>query len=299
MKQLAVVSGKGGTGKTILSASFAVLAADKVLADCDVDAANLHLLLHPEVRERHAFSGGREALITSERCTGCGRCLEACRFGAVSEDPEARFRIDPIACEGCGVCRHVCPADAIHMEDADTGEWCISQTSYGPFVHARLNIGAENSGKLVSEVREQSGKLAEREGRGLVIIDGPPGIGCPVIATLSGVDLALVVTEPTPSGIQDMERVIRTARHFGIHSAVGINKHDLNPSSTRSIEDWCRQQGISIVGRIPFDIGVVEAVTRAQPPVTYLKNGTSEAIREIWDRTSDLLCDRGKEGGVL
>lgn len=298
MKQLAVISGKGGTGKTILSASFAVLASDKVMADCDVDAANLHLLLHPEIQERNTFIGGKEALLSQERCTGCGRCLEVCRFDAVSENPDGEFRIDPLACEGCAVCRQVCPSDAIDMEDADTGEWYLSETAYGPFIHARLNIGAENSGKLVTEVRQQAQALAKQRGLGRVIVDGPPGIGCPVVAALSGVDLALVVTEPTPSGIQDMDRVIRAAQHFGIQSACCINKHDLNPSLTGEIEGWCAQQGVEVVGRIPFDTGVADAITQGTPPVLFLENGTAEAIRETWGRTARILDgekDRGEE----
>jgi MinD superfamily P-loop ATPase len=295
VKQLAVISGKGGTGKTILSASFAVLASNKALADCDVDAANLHLLLHPELRERHAFSGGKEARLSRKLCTGCRRCLEVCRFEAIIEDPEGVFRIDPVACEGCGVCRHVCPSDAIDMEDSDTGEWYVSETKYGPFVHARLNVGAENSGKLVTEVRQRSRNLAEKQRIDLIIIDGPPGIGCPVIATLSGTDLALVVTEPTPSGIEDMGRVIRTAQHFGIKTACCINKHDLNPSLTQKIEEWCGQQGVESVGRVPFDAGVVDAITRGIPPVEFLQNGTAGAIREIWRRTADILAERNEE----
>ena len=298
MKQLAVISGKGGTGKTILSASFAVLSSDKVMADCDVDAANLHLLLHPDILERHTFSGGKEARLSQERCTGCGRCLESCRFDAVSENGEGEFRIDPVACEGCEVCRHVCPSDAIDMKDADTGEWYTSETAFGPFIHARLNIGAESSGKLVTEVRKQAQTLADQRGLDLILIDGPPGIGCPVIATLSGVDLALVVTEPTPSGVQDMDRVVRAAQHFGIRAACCINKHDLNPSLTAEIEAWCSQQGVEVVGRIPFDGGVAEAITQGTPPVLFLKNGTAEAIRETWGRTSEILKNLGKEAQV-
>jgi MinD superfamily P-loop ATPase len=300
MKQLAVISGKGGTGKTILSASFAVLASHKALADCDVDAANLHLLLHPDIQETHTFCGGKEAHLLMERCTGCGLCLEACRFDAISQSiVGGEFRIDPLACEGCAVCHHVCPSGAIDMEDADTGEWYRSETAYGPFVHARLNIGAENSGKLVTEVREQAQKLGKQRGLDLVIIDGPPGIGCPVIAALSGVDLALVVTEPTPSGMQDMDRVVRAARHFGIQAACCINKFDLNPPLTAEIEGWCAQQGVELVGRIPYDEGVAEAITRGIPPILFLQNGTAEAMREAWVRTAASLdnTDRKREDG--
>jgi MinD superfamily P-loop ATPase len=298
VKQLAVISGKGGTGKTILSASFAVLASNKALADCDVDAANLHLLLHPDIQETHTFSGGREARLSQVRCTGCGLCQEACRFDAISQNIEgAEFRIDPLACEGCAVCHFVCPSGAIDMEDADTGEWYRSETAYGPFVFARLNIGAENSGKLVTKVREQALELGKQRGLGLIIIDGPPGIGCPVVAALSGVDLALVVTEPTPSGIQDMDRVIRAAQHFGIRAACCINKFDLNPSLTGEIEEWCGQQGVGVVGRIPYDVGVAEAITQGIPPVLFLQNGTAEAIRETWARTAGSLDKSDREEG--
>ena len=295
MRQLAVISGKGGTGKTALSASFAALSPETVLADCDVDAANLHLLLHPDVLERHAFSGGKQARLAPELCTGCGSCWESCRFEAIRRDETGEFHIDPIACEGCALCSRVCPTGAIGLEDADTGEWYLSQTGYGPFVHARLNIGAENSGKLVTEVRQQARALAERLGLGRIIIDGPPGIGCPVVAALSGVDLSLVVTEPTPSGIQDMGRVIQTARHFGIPAACCINKSDLNPRLAEEIDAWCGLQGVEVVGHIPFDVGVAEAITRGRPPVLFLEDGTGDSIREVWRRTARIL--EGGPGG--
>lgn len=289
MKQLAVISGKGGTGKTILSACFAVLAESKVMVDCDVDAANLHLLLKPEIKRSEVFISGQTARLDGSLCTGCGECLEACRFDAVSESGEGEFRIDPLACEGCAVCSHVCPSGAIDMEDAECGHWFVAQTQYGPFVYARLGIGAENSGKLVTEVRNRAVETARTEDSGLVLIDGPPGIGCPVIATLSGVDLALVVTEPTPSGIQDMERVIATARHFQIKTACCINKHDLNPALTGEIEAWCTKQGIAVVGTIPYDHSVVEAMVQAIPPVEILDNATADRIRQVWGRVHEIL----------
>lgn len=289
MKQLAVISGKGGTGKTILSACFAALAENKVMVDCDVDAANLHLMLKPEIKRREVFISGQTARLDGSLCTGCGECREACRFDAISESEEGEFRIDPLACEGCAVCSHVCPSGAIVMEDAECGHWFVAQTRYGPFVYARLGIGAENSGKLVTEVRNRAAELAQAKDLELVLIDGPPGIGCPVIATLSGVDLALVVTEPTPSGIQDMERVIATARHFKIQTACCINKHDLNPALTREIEAWCAQQGISLVGTIPYDHSVVEAMIRAIPPVEIPDNTTADRIQRVWNRVQEIL----------
>lgn len=289
MKQLAVISGKGGTGKTILSACFAALAENKVMVDCDVDASNLHLLLHPEITRREVFVSGFTAHLDDSLCTGCGECHAACRFDAISATPAGTFRIDPLACEGCAVCGHVCSSGAIRMEDAECGHWFVSQTQYGHFVFARLGVGAENSGKLVTEVRNRAAELARTNGSELVLIDGPPGIGCPVIATLSGVDLALVVTEPTPSGIQDMERVIATARHFQIKTACCINKHDLNPELSKEIEAWCAQQGISLVGTIPYDHSVVEAMTRAVPPVEILHNNTADRIRRVWDRVREIV----------
>ncbi|NWF52770.1 MAG: 4Fe-4S binding protein, partial [Nitrospirae bacterium] len=209
MKQIVVISGKGGTGKTILTASFASLAKNKVMADCDVDAADLHLLLQPEIKERHEFRSGVTATIDKELCQGCGECISVCRFNAISED----FTVDPISCEGCTICSYVCPAGAIKLEENISGEWFVSETKYGPFVHAKLGIAEENSGKLVSVVRQKAKEIAEKENLDYVIIDGPPGIGCPVIASLANVDLAMIVTEPTLSGIHDMERVAQVSKH--------------------------------------------------------------------------------------
>ncbi len=283
MKQLAVISGKGGTGKTILTASFAVYAQNAVLADCDVDAANLHLLLDPIIQEQHVFQSGQCASLVPDRCTLCGSCLEVCRFSAISLSESREIHIDPLACEGCAVCSLVCQPGAIEMKDAVAGKWLISQTRYGPLVHASLNIGAENSGKLVAEVRKQAELMAKITGKELIIIDGPPGIGCPVVASLSGVDLALVVTEPTPSGIHDMERVVQTARHFNIPTACCINKFDLNPELSKKTRDWCTAKSIGLAGFIPFDTGIVEAVIQATPPPEYLEGPTIQEIRSIWE----------------
>ncbi|GAI05092.1 unnamed protein product, partial [marine sediment metagenome] len=219
MKQIVVISGKGGTGKSVIAGSFASLAKNKVMADCDVDAADLHLLLHPTVKETHEFSGGKTAFIDERRCTECGKCQEVCRFEAIDN-----YVVDPISCEGCGVCFHICPEKAIKMVDDLSGKWFVSETKYGPFVHAKLGIAEENSGKLVTLVRQNAKLIAEKEKRDFVIIDGPPGIGCPVIASLSGVDIALIVTEPTLSGIHDLERIVGVAHHFGIKGVVCINK---------------------------------------------------------------------------
>lgn len=278
MKQLTVISGKGGTGKTILTASFAVLAQNKVMVDCDVDAADLHLLLHPDVKETHKFEEGEKALIDPELCTECGMCRKVCRFDAISED----YVVDPTSCEGCCVCHHMCPEDAIRMEKNLCGEWYISVTKYGPLVHARLGIAEENSGKLVTLVRQKARELASSQNLDLVIIDGPPGIGCPVISSLAGVDVALVVTEPTVSGIHDLGRVIAVAHHFGVKAASVINKYDINPEISAEIENCCENESVPVLGRIPFDRTVTEALVAGVPLIEYSQNSISANIERIW-----------------
>lgn len=291
MKQLVVISGKGGTGKTIISAAFATLAQNKVMVDCDVDAANLYLLLHPEIQERHQFIGGKKASLNLEKCTQCGECLSICRFSAIEEDNEGEVIIDPISCEGCAVCSHICPVQAIEMEDNISGEWFISRTKYGPFVHARLGIAEENSGKLVTEVRKKAKQMAEQSKADFVIIDGPPGIGCPVIASLSGTDMALVVTEPTLSGIHDMERVVQMAHHFRIQTACCINKHDINMRITKRIEDWCQKNSIPLVGKIHFDEEVTKSMVQGVPLTEYSENEASEEIKNMWKKISKVLIN--------
>jgi MinD superfamily P-loop ATPase len=289
MKEIVVISGKGGTGKTVLSACFAALSRNAVLADVDVDASNLHLLLRPEIQERHAFQSGQKARIDEEKCTGCGVCLPACRFDALVVDGAGRVRVDSLSCEGCGVCFHVCPLQAVTLEIPTSGEWYVSLTKYGPLVHARLGIAQENSGKLVTEVRKKAREIAEREGRDLLIMDGSPGIGCPVIASLAGADLALIVTEPTLSGVHDLERIAGLARHFKIPAACCINKCDLNLDNTAGIERWCREQAIPLIGKIAFDPAVVESVVRGIPYVEYASNSSAEEIRRMWHSLSSLL----------
>jgi MinD superfamily P-loop ATPase len=289
MKQLVIISGKGGTGKTIISASFASLALNKAMADCDVDAANLYLLLRPEIIETHQFSGGKQARINQEECTGCGECIEVCRFDAISKSNSEDIVIDPLSCEGCAVCSHICPPSAIKMEDAISGELFISKTSYGPFVHARLGIGEESSGKLVSEVRKKAKDIAEKENLEYVIIDGPPGIGCPVIASLSGTDLALIITEPSISGIHDMKRVIETASHFNTKTACCINKFDINLQNTAKIENWCKKNSIPLLGKIPFDPKVTEAMVKTIPLLEYGESPASGEIKKIWQKIHNIL----------
>ena len=279
MKQIVVISGKGGTGKTMLTGAFAALAENKVMADCDVDAANLHLLLHPTVKESHSFRSGFVAEINPAACTRCGQCVAACRFKAISEE----FVADPVACEGCWLCARVCPVNAITMKENTAGSWFVSETRYGPFVHAKLGIAEENSGKLVAKVRQTAKELAEEKRADYVIIDGLPGIGCPVIASLSGVDLAVVVTEPTLSGHHDAERVMDAARHFDIPVKLVVNKYDLNPVMTEKIEAFCRARDVSVIGRIAFDKMVVQALVAGKTIVEYADCQAGNEARKIWE----------------
>lgn len=295
MKELLVISGKGGTGKTTIVGAFAALAESKVLADCDVDAADLHLLLRPEVRHREEFFGSRKAAVDPEKCTGCGICLEVCRFGAVRL-AGGRAEVDAISCEGCAVCFHACPRNAISMRDHLSGHLFVSDTSYGPVVHARLGIAEENSGKLVAEVRRQARSIAESQGLDYVITDGPPGIGCPVISSMSGVDVVLIVTEPTVAGCHDLERVLELARHFNAKVLVCINKYDLHDGKSREIEEYCRTQGIRVAGKVRFDEDVVHAQIKGHPVVArasgqgcYKGRTAAEAIRELWDEVLSCL----------
>ena len=285
MKEVVVLSGKGGAGKTSIVGSFAVIAKNKVLVDCDVDAADLHLILNPELKEKHEFWSGQVAVIDSEKCTQCGLCVELCRFGAIED-----FTVVPTSCEGCGFCSQICPAGAIAMPERLSGQWFISATRYGPLVHARLGIGQENSGKLVSTVRQQAKQLAEKKRSALIISDGPPGTGCPVISSLSGVNLALLVTEPTLSGFHDLERILGVCRHFGVPATVCINKYDINEENTRQIEDYCREQGLSIAAKIPFDNIVTDAIIHGLPPVEHSSNGLTRYIEKLWTEIYGMLA---------
>ena len=292
MKELVIVSGKGGTGKTSVVASFAALAKKAVLADCDVDAADLHLVLEPTILTREDFSGGSCATIKVQDCTACGKCQDVCRFDAIScngpgnEGVGKTYLVDPIACEGCGVCALSCPAEAIVFEPVVNGQWFVSDTRHGPMVHAKLGIAEENSGKLVSLVRNQARKIAEDKGLSLVIIDGSPGIGCPVIASITGADLVLVVTEPTLSAQHDLQRVLELTHHFGIRSLVCVNKWDLNEDLTSRIEDRARQGGAVIAGRIRYDRAVTQAQIQKISVVEYSKNSVAADIRNLWAQVS-------------
>ena len=286
MKKITVISGKGGTGKTTLSANFSALAKNHVIADCDVDAPNMHLLLEPHVEKERNFSGGKIAVRDAEKCTDCGLCYEKCRFNAVNED----FSINPVKCEGCSVCAEVCPVDAIHMEAALTGQLYESQTKYAPMIHARLKAGAENSGKLVSEVRDKAEERAEKEGKDLVIVDGSPGIGCPVIASLNGVDMALIVTEPSKSGLSDLKRVVKMIEHFDLKSKVIINKFDLNEKMADEIEEFCNKHDLEVMARIPFSPVFVDLLREGKILVEEKKDSDiAKTIASLWNEIIDAL----------
>lgn len=298
MKQILVISGKGGTGKTVLTSSLAVLAKGAVLADCDVDAADLHLLLHPVVKEVQDFWSGQKAAIDDEQCINCGRCLSLCRFEAVKtlknqDGSLKKLAIDPVACEGCRVCYYTCPVDAIRMEDRLSGQLFISEAKYGPMVHAKLGIAEENSGKLVAMVKQKAQEIAETEGKTWLIVDGPPGIGCPVIAALARVDLALIVTEPTLSGIHDMERVMDLAAHFGVTAKVVINKCDINWNNTQAIEEVCQKREIEVIGRLPFSEEVVRSLILGIPVVEFSQGEIAEEITALWRKTEAIFQEEG------
>ena len=281
MRELVILSGKGGTGKTSMTAAFASLAQNMVFCDADVDAADLHLILNPDFKVTSDFKGGHEAIIDPDRCIQCGRCIELCRFDAVKDT----FEVDPIECEGCGVCVDLCPEQAIDFPETICGQWYISTTRFAPMVHARLGIAQENSGKLVSLVRQEARKIATKDNRDLILTDGPPGIGCPVIAAIGQATAILIIAEPTVSGLHDMERVGQLSRHFNIPAMVCINKYDLNPDQTQKIETFAVQNNITVVGKIPFDQIFVKSMIQAKTIFEYNKDAqASIEVRKIWDR---------------
>ncbi|OEU41539.1 (4Fe-4S)-binding protein [Methanosarcina sp. Ant1] len=294
MKQLTVISGKGGTGKTTLAAAFASLAENAVIADCDVDAADMHLILKPRVLVKEDYCGLEIARFDPKLCIECGKCREFCRYGAVTENLE----VDPYSCEGCAVCTIVCPEGAVSMEKRISGQVFSSETRFGPMAQARLGIGEEASGKLVSAVRSNAKKMAEQYYKDLIIIDGPPGTGCSAIAAITGTDLILVVSEPTVSGIHDLKRVIELAAHFMIQVVVCINKYDINEENTRLIEKFCTELGTPVLGRLPYDDIATKAMLQEQTVIEYAKNSehASESefanqVRKIWAKVEERLMD--------
>jgi MinD superfamily P-loop ATPase len=291
MKQLTILSGKGGTGKTTITASFAVLAKNAVLADCDVDAPDLHMLLHPEVIKTQEFKGSKVAVIDKTKCSNCGVCREKCRFDAITEN----IKVDPIACEGCGICTAICPEDAINLAERASGYAYISKTDYGFMAHALLSPGEANSGKLVTLVRQNARILSEKENSDLIIIDGPPGIGCPVIASVTGADAGLVVTEPTMSGIHDFKRALRLLEHFNVTPFVCVNMYDINMHNTEEITRFCKENSVEIAGRIPFNPKVTEAMVNGKTIIEYSpESDVAKEIEVIWKKLrSSLKCGEG------
>ncbi len=287
-RELVVISGKGGTGKTSVVAAFAALAGGAVLADCDVDAADLHLVLRPELGAEHEFSGRRQAVIDPAACTDCGRCAEVCRFAAILGAADGGFTIDSIACEGCELCQRVCPADAIRMEPVVNGAWMVSQTRFGPLVHARLGVAEDNSGKLVTLVRNEARRVAEERDLPLVIVDGSPGIGCPVIASLAGADLVLAVTEPTVSGRHDLDRVLQVVRQFRLPFAVCVNKADLNPDLGATIAAEAAAAGAVFVVTVDYDPAVTQAQVAGTDVIDFGGRAAAE-IEQVWDAVRDTL----------
>lgn len=289
MKELVILSGKGGTGKTSITSAFAALGTNMMLCDADVDAADLHLIMDPDIQETHNFIGGNEAIISPDTCTGCGQCLELCRFNAVSQtDGEPHFYIDPIDCEGCGVCVDLCPENAIAFPQKKCGLWFASKTRFGDMIHARLGIAEENSGRLVALVREEARKRVMENRLDILITDGPPGIGCPVIASIGQANAVLIVTEPTISGIHDMERVADLAAHFKIPAMVCINKYDLNPDQAQAIEEIAKERNLELVGKIPFDPAFTKAMIQAKSVVEiHSDSPASRAVKDIWKQVMD------------
>ncbi len=288
MKELVVISGKGGTGKTSITAAFASLALNAVLADCDVDAADLHLVLEPKIKQEFDFSGGKQASIISEKCVGCGKCADMCRFDAIKLDGPANdvvgktYTVDSVSCEGCKVCVEFCPVNAVTFEPAINGKWFVSDTRFGPMVHAKLGIAEENSGKLVTLIRKEAKRIAEEQNKNFLIIDGSPGIGCPVIASITGSDLVLVVTEPTLSGKHDLERVAELTANFGIKTLVCINKADINPEMSLSITKDAGKLGLKVIGKIPYDEAFTKAQIMKATLIEYTGGDTAEKTKAMW-----------------
>ncbi len=287
MKEIVIISGKGGTGKTSIVSSFASLASSMVLADCDVDAADLHLIMQPKVRSEEDFPGGQVAVINPDICTECGECRELCRFDAIDEN----FRVNEIDCEGCTVCEWFCPVSAIEMKRKIAGKNYISDTRYGPMAHAKLKAGEDNSGKLVSKVREDAKKIAEEKNLDLILVDGSPGIGCPVIASITGASLVFIVCEPTVSGLHDLKRVVELINHFRMKCVVMVNKYDLNEEMTERIKNFCESESIEFAGKLPYDTDFTKAQIEGKSLVEYASSKTVKMLKDVWEKLCNKLND--------
>ncbi|BBB31833.1 cobyrinic acid a,c-diamide synthase [Thermotomaculum hydrothermale] len=287
MKELVVISGKGGTGKTTFVLALGSIFKNSVLADCDVDAADMFLVLNPSVKEEYEFSGGKKAFIDKTNCTECGKCIEVCEYNAISPD----FVVDEIKCEGCGACVYFCPEKTIEFNEIVSGSVFISDTRLGPFVHARLKPGMENSGKLVSKVRNEAKKIAIEKNAELTLTDGSPGVGCPVISSISGADYVAIVTEPTVSGIHDLERVVDLLNHFKIKGGVIVNKWDLNPEKSNEVESLSNRMGIDFLGKIPYKIeDVLGAMNNSKTIIEYNpESEVSKSIKNIADKIKNII----------
>lgn len=280
IKQITVVSGKGGTGKTTFVSALAVLMENKVIADCDVDASNLHLVIDPVVVNKETFVSGKVYSIDKNKCIECGKCITYCRFSAISDD----YVIDSFSCEHCGLCEKICPVDAIITQPREAGEWYVSNSRYGVFIHAELNAGEENSGKLVTKVREEAKKYAQKEGKEFILIDGPPGVGCPVIASITGVDIVVIVTEPSMSGLHDLKRVLELIDYFRITPVVVINKYDLNIENSKLIEEFCEKRKIEIIAKIPYTKQIVDSIVKGIPPIIEVDENTHREFVKAYER---------------
>ena len=292
MHEILIISGKGGTGKTSLTAAFAHLSRNTVLCDLDVDAPDLHLVLNPKSSTKNTFISGLEAKIEPDQCHKCGVCKEMCRFNAVNERNDI-FTIDPLRCEGCGVCVHFCPYDAIAFTPKECGYWSISKTRFGKMIHAQLHPGEDNSGKLVALLRREAKQLAESQGAEFLLSDGPPGIGCPVISALSGIDLVIIVTEPTPSGRHDLYRVVKLCEYFKISSTVIINKCDLNPNIVKEIQSYCKEKGMLLLAKVPHTNDFVHAMVNGLTITEYSNSDVTRQLQISWERICQLI-----EGGI-